>query len=244
MLSQLSLARRRPQAYNVANIPITIFRRRGMSKQVTRRKFLRQSGAGSLVALTASSQFSPLSVAQVWEEVESASNALQSSSTLSEAHLRLLRAAADEIIPAVDGALAATQAGAADYIEALLGKVPDLQKQTQAALTRLEAITTKARHKQPFDQLSSAQRVKLLQAFEKESARASAAESLYGAGNNLFALLRDLVYEGYYTSPKVWPQLGYEFHPTSRRGPAMPPFDEAILAEARKRPKSYREVKS
>jgi hypothetical protein len=117
-----------------------------------------------------------------------------------------------------------------------------LQKQTQAALARIEAMA-KARHKQPFDQLSSAQRIKLLQAFEKESARGGPAESLYGAGDNLFALLRDLVYEGYYTSPKVWPQLGYEFHPTSRRGPAMQPFDESILAQARKRPKSYREVK-
>jgi hypothetical protein len=213
-----------------------------MSKQVTRRKFLRQSGAGSLVALTASSQFSSLSVGQIWEEVEKAGGAVQPSSALSDAHRKLLRAAADEIIPAVDGALAATQAGATDYIEALLGKVPDLQKQAQAALTWLEAIA-KARHKRPFDQLSSDQHVKLLQAFERESARAGAAESLYGAGNNLFALLRDLVYEGYYTSPKVWPQLGYEFHPTSKRGPAMQPFDEAILAEARKRPKSYREVK-
>jgi hypothetical protein len=213
-----------------------------MLKQVTRRKFLKQSGAGSFVALTASSQFSPLSVSQIWEEVENAGGAVQPSSALSEAHRKLLRAAADEIIPDVDGALAATQAGATDYIETLLGKVPDLQKQAQAALTRLEAIT-KARHKQPFDQLSSAERVKLLQTFEKESARGGPAESLYGAGSNLFALLRDLVYEGYYTSPKVWPQLGYEFHPTSRRGPAMQPFDEAILAQARKRPKSYREVK-
>jgi hypothetical protein len=215
-----------------------------MSKEVTRRKFLKQSGATSFIALSASSRFSPVRVGQIWEEIEKAGAAVQPASALSDAHRKLLRATADEIIPATDGALAATQAGAADYIEALLGKVPDLQKQAQAALTRLEAITTKARHKQPFDQLSSAQRVKLLQAFEKESARASAAESLYGAGGNLFALLRDLVYEGYYTSPKVWPQLGYEFHPTSRRGPAMPPFDEAILAEARKRPKSYREVKS
>jgi hypothetical protein len=214
-----------------------------MSKEVTRRKFLKQSGVTSFIALSASSQFSPVRVGQIWEEVEKAGGAVQPSSALSDAHRKLLRAAADEIIPAVDGALAATQAGAADYIEALLGKVPDLQKQTQAALARLEAITTKARPKQPFDQLSSAERVKLLQAFEKESARAGAAESLYGAGSNLFALLRDLVYEGYYTSPKVWPQLGYEFHPTSRRGPAMQPFDESILAQVRKRPKSYREVK-
>ncbi|MCI0524325.1 MAG: gluconate 2-dehydrogenase subunit 3 family protein [Acidobacteria bacterium] len=216
-----------------------------MSKEVPRRKFLKQSGASSLFALTASSQFSSLSVGQIWEEVEKAGGVVQSSSTvpegLSDAHRKLLRAVADEIIPAVDGSLAATQAGATDYIETLIGKVPDLQKQAQAALTRLEAMA-KARHKQAFDLLSSAQRVKLLQAFEKESARGGPAESLYGAGANLFALLRDLVYEGYYTSPKVWPQLGYEFHPTSRRGPAMQPFDESILAQVRKRPKSYREA--
>src|SRR5262245_12030993 len=212
-----------------------------MSKEVTRRKFLRQSGAGSFVALTASSQFSSLSVSQIWEEVERASSAVQKAPALSDAHRKLLRAAADEIIPAADGALAATQASATDYIEALLGKIPDLQKQAQSALTRLEAIT-KARHKQPFDHLSSAERVKLLQAFEKESAKPGGGESLYSSGDNLFALLRDLVYEGYYTSPKVWPQLGYEFHPTSKHGPAMQPFDESILAEARKRPKSYREA--
>jgi hypothetical protein len=212
-----------------------------MSKEVTRRKFLKQSGASSFVALTASSQLSALSVGQIWAEVEKA-GAVQSSSALSEAHRKLLRAAADEIIPAVDGALAATEAGAIDYIEALLGKAPDLQKRAQAALARLEAIT-KSRHKQPFDQLSSAHRVRLLQIFEKESAKSGAGESLYGAGDNLFALLRDLVYEGYYTSPKVWPQIDYEFHPTSRRGPVMEPFDESILAQTRKRPKSYREVK-
>ncbi|MGE0132454.1 MAG: gluconate 2-dehydrogenase subunit 3 family protein [Blastocatellales bacterium] len=213
-----------------------------MSKEVSRRKFLKQSGAGSFVALTASSQFSSLSVGKIWEEVEKAGGAVQPSPAISDAHRKLLRAAADEIIPAVDGALAATEAGATDYIETLIGKIPDLQKQTQAALARIEAIA-KTRHKQPFDQLSPAQRVKLLQAFEKESARGGPAESLYGAGDNLFALLRDLVYEGYYTSPKVWPQLGYEFHPTSKHGPAMQPFDESILTQARKRPKSYREVK-
>ncbi|MGH9935366.1 MAG: hypothetical protein ACREAM_03915, partial [Blastocatellia bacterium] len=107
-----------------------------MSKEDARRKFLKQSGAGSFVALTASSQFFSLSVGRIWEEVEKPGNAVQSSSTVPEglpdAHRKLLRAAADEIIPAADGALAATEAGAADYIETLLGKVPDLQKQAQA----------------------------------------------------------------------------------------------------------------
>src|SRR5262245_25226483 len=89
----------------------SIFGRRHMSKEVTRRKFLKQSG-GSFVALTAPSQFSALSVSQIWEEVERASSAVQPSSALSDAHRKLLRAAADEIIPAADGPLAATQAGA------------------------------------------------------------------------------------------------------------------------------------
>src|SRR5262245_45407339 len=211
-----------------------------MSKLLSRRRFLRQSRAGSFVALSVSNHFSSISATRIWEEIEKAGSALQSSSALSEAHRILLRAAADQIIPAAEGVPAATQGGAVDYIEVLISKVPDLQKQLQASLTRLEAVT-RARHKQPFDQLHPAEQVKLLQAFE--NANAGAAESLYRAGNDLFALLRDLVYEGYYTSPKVWPQLGYDFHPTSKAGPAMEPFDESILAQARKRPKSYREVK-
>ncbi len=213
-----------------------------MSNQVTRRDFLQTSIQSSVVALSSSSRFSTLSVGELWAEVEKAGDMVTQSTSLSEAHRKLLRAAADEIIPAADGYPAATQVGAADYIEVLLGKVPDLQKQMQSALARLKALT-KARFKQPFDQLNSAQRVRLLQAFEKESAKRGAGESLYAAGGNLFATLRDLVYEGYYTSPQVWPQLGYEFHPTSRKGPAMEPFDEAILANVRKRPKNYREVK-
>jgi hypothetical protein len=213
-----------------------------MSKQVTRRKFLKKSAGSSLAMLTASSQFTAFSVSSIWAEVEESGGAAAQSAVLSDAQGKLLRAAADEIIPAADGAAAASQVGAAEYIEVLLSKLPDFQKQVQAALTRIEEISL-ARFKRSFDQLAPNQRVRALQAFEKESAQRSAGESLYQAGNNLFATLRDLVYEGYYTSPKVWPQLGYEFHATNHRGPEMKPFDESILAQVRKRPKNYREVK-
>jgi hypothetical protein len=74
-----------------------------MSKEVIRRKFLKQSGAGSFVALTASIQFSSLSVRRIWEEVEGADGTVQLASALSDAHRKLLRATADEIIPAADG---------------------------------------------------------------------------------------------------------------------------------------------
>jgi hypothetical protein len=210
-----------------------------MSKQVTRRNFLQRGTTGSLAVLTASSRFSALSVSSIWAEVE---QAVAPSTVLTDVQRKLLRFAADEIIPAADGMPAATEAGAAEYIEVLLGKLPDLQKQMQSALARIDQIG-RSRFKRSFDQLTSAQRVRTLQAFEKESSRAVAGQSLYGAVGDLFAALRDLVYEGYYTSPKVWPGLGYEFHPTSKRGPAMEQFNEAILANARKRPKNYREVK-
>jgi hypothetical protein len=202
-----------------------------------------------LIVLTSSSQYHPLSVGAIWAEIAGAGQTPSTSSTsstssgLSDEHRRLLRAAADEIIPAGDGMPEATASGAVDYIEALLGKVPDLQTRARAALARLAALSGAA-HRQPFERLSAAQRVNLLRSFERESARTTAADSLYSASDNLFALLRDLVYEGYYTSPRVWPLLGYEFHPTSRKGPVMPPFDESILDAARRRPRSYREVKS
>jgi len=57
-----------------------------------------------------------------------------------------------------------------------------------------------------------------------------------------FARLRDLVYESYYTQPKIWKLLGYENYPTDHKGPHLAPFDESILAEVRSKPKFYREA--
>lgn len=57
-----------------------------------------------------------------------------------------------------------------------------------------------------------------------------------------FARLRDLVYESYYTQPKIWKLLGYENYPTDHKGPHLAPFDDTILAEVRSKPKFYREA--
>jgi hypothetical protein len=59
----------------------------------------------------------------------------------------------------------------------------------------------------------------------------------------LFATLRDFTYEAYYTRPKVWKLIGYEFYPTNQSGPRMEPFDEAVLAQVRKMPRLYREAR-
>lgn len=213
-----------------------------MTSRLSRRAFLERGAVGSLTL------FSPIiSVESIWAEAATAPAAV-----LTEAQRKTLTLAADEIIPAgpagpggpaAPGALSASQAGAIDYIETLLGKLPELEKQVIASLSRIDALALKA-SKRSFAELPSPRRIATLQAFEKEAAAKSAGETLYSAGNNLFAVLRDLVYEAYYTSPKVWPQIGYEFHQTNRKGPSMEPFNEAILAKMKTREKNYREVKS
>ena len=155
-----------------------------------------------------------------------------------------LRAAADEIIPAVDGMPAASQVGAVHYIEIVLAKVADLKKQVHAALTELET-RAQSHSKKSFAKLSPADRVEVIRAFETPSKQSGSTGTLYAAAApDLFVTLRDLVYEGYYTSPKVWPLIGYKLYPTNDAGPDMKPFDESILAEIRKRPKNYREVRT
>lgn len=204
-----------------------------MTKEFSRRRFLQQSAKSSVLAL---------SVGSIWAEVQKAGSA-KPRSIFPAAYRENLRAAADEIIPAADGMPAASQVGAVNYIEIVLAKVPKLKKQVQAALTQLDTHA-QSLFKQSFAKVSSAEKVELLRAFQAQSERPKSGGTLYAsAPTNLFATLRDLVYEAYYTSPKVWPLLGYKFHPTNDAGPDMKPFDDTILAEIRKRPKNYREVR-
>ncbi|HEV8130519.1 MAG TPA: gluconate 2-dehydrogenase subunit 3 family protein [Acidobacteriota bacterium] len=204
-----------------------------MAKEFSRRSFLQQSAKSSVLAL---------SVGSIWAEVQKAGST-KPRSILSVAYREKLRAAADEIIPAAGGMPAASQVGAVSYIEVVLAKVPELKKQVQAALNQLDT-RAQSLFKQSFAKVSSAERVELLRAFQEQSERPGPAGTLYASiPTNLFATLRDLVYEAYYTSPKVWPLLGYKLYPTNDAGPDMKPFDDTILAEIRKRPKNYREVK-
>lgn len=201
---------------------------------VTRRRFLQTTMSSSVVAI---SSFDP---GIIWAEAVQSDRA---ASPFSAAQRETLGVAVDEIIPAGDGQPAAGEIGAVDYIDVLCGKVPELADTVRRALDRIEQIS-RSRFKRSFAKVAAAGRVRILQTFERESTRAGAGEGLYGSsGANLFGLLRDLVYEAYYTNPKVWPALGYEFHPTHRRGPEMRPFDESVLARMKRQPKSYREVK-
>lgn len=57
-----------------------------------------------------------------------------------------------------------------------------------------------------------------------------------------FAALRDLVYEAYYTHPRVWKLVGYTFRSGRRPTARLPIFDEQLLTRVRKLPPLYRQV--
>jgi len=182
----------------------------------TRRKFLGTTLAGSLAAAAASANNSGVSPKP-------------DSAPLDADQHEALRAAMDEIVPAGDGMPAASAVGGLDYLERVGREEPQIAADLQQALDSLERLS-KSRFQAAFASLSSPQRVDLLTALETNSP-------------DIFAKLRDHVYESYYTQPKVWKLIGYEFYPTNESGPRMKPFDESVLAKVRAMPKLYREVR-
>lgn len=136
----------------------------------------------------------------------------------------VLQAAMNEIIPAGDGMPAASEAGGVAYLERVAGADANVAVEIRNALTALAKCSENG-----FETLDREARIAALKKLE--------------AGNPVeFAHLRDYVYESYYTQPKIWKLIGYEFYPTDHPGPHMEPFDESILADVRKRPKLYREA--
>jgi hypothetical protein len=143
--------------------------------------------------------------------------------------LSTLGAAMDEIIPATDGMPSARQVGGVAYLDNLCRRDGNILKSLTRSLAALEKASYGLSGK-AFTQLSHAARVQALTKLEQTLPA------------RLFTTLRDFTYEAYYTRPKVWKLIGYEFHPTDGAGPTLKPFDEAVLTEMRKRPRYYREV--
>jgi hypothetical protein len=187
-----------------------------MSQKFTRRRFLEAALAGStMVAVKA--------------EVQQAPALEQPASTaLGPGQREALRAAMDEIIPASDGMPSASAAGGLEYLEGVCRQELEIRLDLQQALNVLAQISETNFHA-PFAGISSAQRVEILTELETQSPQ-------------VFAKLRDLVYESYYTQPSVWKLIGYEFYPTNESGPQMKLFDDSVLGRVRKMPKLYREA--
>ena|ERR1700685_3037730 len=146
------------------------------------------------------------------------------SNAFNERERAVLLAAMDEIIPASNGMPAASEAGGVAYLERIASEDAVVAEEIRNALAALRNSS-----EQPFDRLD-------------HDARVAALKTLESRDPIQFAHLRDYTYESYYTQPKVWKLIGYEFYPTDHPGPHMEPFDESILADVRKKPKLYREA--
>jgi len=187
-----------------------------MSRKFTRRRFLETTLAGPAVIGVAA-------------EVKDVHAFKQTASTaLGPRWHESLQAAMDEIIPARDGMPAASEVGSLEYLERVSLQESQIRADLQQALDALARLS-ESRFHAAFASVSPAQRVEALAALE-------------AASPEVFANLRDRVYESYYTQPNIWKLIGYDFHPTNESGPPMKPFDDSVLASVRKMPKLYREI--
>jgi hypothetical protein len=148
---------------------------------------------------------------------------------LSSGDEAVLKAAMDEIIPAGDGMPSASEVGGVKYLTMLIHEEPDgIGKEIRVALAALNEFS-KQHGGSSFERLEADDRISVLKNLESSSSHS-------------FTMLRDSVYEAYYTNPKVWRLIGYELFPTDHAGPQMKPFDEKILSTVRNKPTYYREA--
>lgn len=188
----------------------------------SRRRFLEAGVVGSIAIGSIKSVGMSLGHEQAKAAVQPSAGAL------TRTDQGLLRVAMDEIIPTGDGMPSASQAGGLEYLDRLAGRDKKVAKELRESLRALEVLSQK-RFEISFLSLSHDRRVESLMALEREE-------------SSDFKILRDCVYEAYYTRPSIWKLIGYEFHSTNDMGPRMKAFDESVLAEVRKKPKYYREV--
>ncbi len=198
-----------------------------MKKRWTRRGFLQTSlkgsmGVGGALAGVALPKQSPASQSSSKSDEPTAAG-------FTTSQRNVLRSAMDEIIPAGDAMLAASDAGCGDYLEKLAVQFSDIRKSLAKSLAALDALSRKQSGRS-FADLPSASRIETLRKMEK------------GIDAQHFGVLRDFIYEAYYQQPQIWKLIGYEFYPTNQSGPRMKPFDDSALAKVREMPELYREV--
>lgn len=148
---------------------------------------------------------------------------------LDENAVETLIAIVDEIIPASNGMPAASEVGALNYFALLAAEQRSLPETLQRGVAAVDDLSQE-RFENSFSSLSKERRILILSELESRVAP------------EVFANLRNYVYEAYYLQPRVWALLGYEPYPTNAPGPEMEPFDEALLNRVRSMPKGYKEV--
>ncbi len=105
----------------------------------------------------------------------------------------------------------------------------------------LEGLSTRD---QDFQQRLATALAALGPAFSESSdnEQIRALEKLEKADPLSFAALRDVVYEAYYTNPKVWALIGYRFRTGNRKTAPLEEFDTTLLARVQQLPRLYRET--
>ena len=133
---------------------------------------------------------------------------------------RTLRAAIDRIIPAQGRMPAASSVGAVEYLEGLSTRDQDFQQRLATAIAALGPT---------FGESSESEQIRALEKLEKADPRS-------------FAALRDVVFEVYYTNPRVWALIGYRFRTGNKRTAPLEDFDTKLLARVQQLPRLYRET--
>jgi hypothetical protein len=143
---------------------------------------------------------------------------------------RTLRAVADVLIPAQDRMPAASAVGAVVYIERVAGADAKIGGLLVDGLRSVESYA-QTTHGARFDLLAADLQTEIVARVEKTDAPAG-----------FFAALRDLVYEAYYTQPRVMRLVGYSFRSGRRRTAALESFNDQRLTRVRTMPTLYRSV--
>ena len=143
---------------------------------------------------------------------------------------KILKMAMDEIIPKSKEMPSASEVGGVEYILGILEENPDLISAFEHVLTSLD-IQSNETVNDNFVNLDSEKRISVLKDYERNKAE-------------LFTVLKEFVYEGFYINEKVWKLIGYEPYPTLTAGPEMEPFDEKLLDRVKQMPPIYTDPKS
>lgn len=145
------------------------------------------------------------------------------------AQSRALRGAIDVMIPAEGRMPAGSSVGVGGYVEGVAAVDSKLRTLLLDGFHAMEAHA-RAALGDGFSALNATQQAEVLAHFERAEP----------AG--FFTALRDVVYEGYYTHPRVWKLLGYNFRKGRRRTARLEAFDERRLARVRAMAPFYRET--
>ena len=143
-----------------------------------------------------------------------------------------LKAWVAALIPAAGSRPDAADAGAAEYIDATVLKVPALRPALLQALDRLEILAAAKAHK-PFSQCADDEKERLLRELEADDA------------TDAFNMVRDFTYEAYYGHPRVLEALEVDTKWSSTsptKGSRMTPFDASRLDRVRSLPARWRKA--